>query len=79
MSRKNWFRYFMIIIFPIIGMKKIIFGYIGPGMGLSTIGAFIAVFAGLITTIFGLVWYPIKKFLSRKKEDQEPDQVNDED
>jgi uncharacterized membrane protein YeiH len=77
MKRKGLFN-FLKLLFTAIGLKKIIFSYIGPGSGLSGLGAFIAVFLGLITTIFGLIWYPIKRFLRRKKEDQEPDQVKDE-
>lgn len=63
---------------PMIGLRKLIFAYIGPGLGLSAIGAFIAVFAAIITSIFGLIWYPLKKFFTKNKEDQEPDQVEDE-
>lgn len=42
--------------------------YIGPGTGLSAIGAFLALVAGIFVAIFGFLWYPIKKLLrSRKK------------
>ena len=44
------------------------FAYIGPGMGggiiMATIGIVIAIFAA----IFGVIWFPIKKFLKRRKE-----------
>ena len=35
--------------------------YIGPGAGLSGIGAFLAVVAGIIVAIFGFLWYPLKR------------------
>ena len=41
--------------------------YIGPGAGLSAIGAFLAVVAGIIVAIFGFVWYPIKRLLRKRK------------
>jgi hypothetical protein len=41
-------------------------GYIGPGAGLTAIGAFLAVVAGLIVGIFGFVWYPVKTLLRRR-------------
>ncbi len=44
------------------------FAYIGPGMGggiiMATIGIVIAIFAA----IFGVIWFPIKRFLKRRKE-----------
>ena len=45
--------------------------YIGPGAGLSAIGAFIALVAGSILAIFGFLWYPIKRLLRKKKPTEE--------
>lgn len=52
-----------------------IFAYIGPGTGMSAIGAFLACVAGIIVTILGFFWYPIKRLLGKKN--QEPDQIED--
>ena len=52
--------------------------YIGPGTGLSAIGAVLAVVAGLAVAIFGFFWYPIKRLLGKGKEDQEPEPVIEE-
>lgn len=41
--------------------------YIGPGTGLSAIGALLAVVLGVIVALFGFVWYPVKRLLRRKK------------
>jgi len=74
-------RLFRIFVFPIILIfvfLKIIFSYIGPGSGLSALGALLAVIVGLITTIFGLLWYPIKRFFAKKnkkEEDSETDKI----
>jgi hypothetical protein len=41
--------------------------YIGPGAGLSAIGAFIAVVFGVIIALFGFVWYPLKRLFRMLK------------
>jgi len=41
--------------------------YIGPGAGLSAVGALIAVVAGIALALVGFVWYPIKRLLRRKR------------
>ena len=53
--------------------------YIGPGTGLSAIGAILAVAAGIAVAIFGFFWYPIKRLLGKGKKTQEPEPVLDED
>ena len=40
--------------------------YIGPGAGLSAIGALLAVLAAILAAIVGFVWYPIKRLLRRQ-------------
>ena len=45
--------------------------YIGPGAGLSAIGAFIAVVVGIILAIFGFLWYPIKRLLRKRTPTEE--------
>lgn len=37
--------------------------YVGPGSGLSAIGAILAIVAGLFFAVFGFVWYPVKRLL----------------
>lgn len=37
--------------------------YIGPGSGLSALGALAALLLAGILAIFGFVWYPIKRML----------------
>jgi pilus assembly protein TadC len=45
--------------------------YIGPGLGLGAIGAFLgALFAGLLA-ILGFFWYPIKRLRRRRRERRE--------
>jgi hypothetical protein len=39
--------------------------YIGPGAGLSGIGALLAVVAAVSVAVFGFIWYPIKRLLRK--------------
>lgn len=41
--------------------------YIGPGTGLSAIGAFLAIVAFIFVALVGFIWYPIKRLLRKKK------------
>jgi hypothetical protein len=41
--------------------------YVGPGVGLSAVGAFFAVVAGAIVAIFGFIWYPIRRLIRKKR------------
>jgi hypothetical protein len=41
------------------------FAYLGPGTGLSAIGAFIALILGVILAFVGFIWYPIKRLIRK--------------
>lgn len=41
--------------------------YVGPGAGLSAIGALLAIIAGLAVAVGDFVWYPVKRLLRRRK------------
>ena len=51
--------------------------YIGPGTGLSALGAFLAVVFGVIIAILGFLWYPIKRLM--KKKSKEPEAITGDD
>ena len=40
--------------------------YVGPGVGLSAIGAFLALIMGVILAFFGFIWYPVKVLLRKR-------------
>ena len=53
--------------------------YIGPGAGLASIGALVAVGSGALIMFAGLVWYPVKQMRrkwrarrARKDPDDDP-------
>lgn len=43
------------------------FAYLGPGAGLSAIGAFLALIIGVILAFVGFIWYPVKRLLRKGK------------
>lgn len=67
----NFFLVFIIFIFP-----NYSYAYLGPGMG----GGFIAVTIGIVVAIFamlfGILWFPIKRIFSKKKQKSENDLEN---
>ena len=52
------------------------FAYLGPGVGggviVATIGIIVAIFAAL----FGLIWFPVKRLLKKRKEKKDQLQNN---
>lgn len=48
-------------------MTSVMLAYIGPGTGLSAIGALLAVVAALAIALFGFVWFPLRRLLRRAK------------
>ena len=45
----------------------VVAAYVGPGAGLASIGALLAVGSGAIVMFAGLVWYPIKQMRRKWK------------
>jgi len=43
------------------------FAYVGPGAGLSAVGAFLALILGVILAFVGFIWYPVKRLLRKGK------------
>lgn len=49
--------------------------YIGPGAGVTAVGAFLALVAGIVVALLGFVWYPIRRLrkkLKRSRREPEP-------
>lgn len=57
----------------LISSLKMMFGYIGPGTGLTAIGTAIACIVGTIVAVLGFLWYPLRRMLGHRT--KEPDQV----
>ena len=50
-----------------VGGMVFVIAYVGPGAGLSAIGAFLAMLAGVFVAIVGFIWYPIKRLIRSVK------------
>ena len=55
----------------IIFYSSIAYAYIGPGMGGGMIAATIGVVVAIFAAIFGILWFPIKRFLKKKRNKNE--------
>ena len=44
------------------------YAYLGPGIGGGIIAATFGVIIAILAAIFGLIWFPLKRFLKKKKE-----------
>lgn len=49
--------------------------YIGPGAGIGAFAVVLALGAGLLLLVVGLVWYPLKRMMKRKKAGQAENQT----
>ena len=63
---------FLFKVFLILNFLNVpAFAYLGPGIGggilAATLGIVIAIFAG----IFGLIWFPLKRILKKKKKNKQ--------
>lgn len=67
MKSSHLFRYKILTISIVCFFPELAMAYIGPGAGLSAIGAFFALIVGVIVAIIGFVWYPIKRIMRNWK------------
>ena len=58
---------FKLVIFFTFFIPSLAHAYLGPGVGggiiMATIGVVVAIFAA----IFGILWFPIKRFLKKRR------------
>ncbi|GAB4535317.1 MAG: hypothetical protein Tsb0014_22220 [Pleurocapsa sp.] len=67
MKKSSFISIFIGVVFLVIFIQQPAMAYVGPGAGIAAIGAFLAIVAGIIAAIFGFLWYPIKRLLSKQK------------
>ncbi len=68
---------FAVVIAMIIGFApQPATAYIGPGSGLSAIGAFLALITAIIVAILGFLWYPFRRLMRHLKKDKRKDGEN---
>lgn len=49
--------------------------YIGPGVGAGAIAAVLGVLGAIALALFGIVYYPVKRLLKKRKQAQEKAQA----
>ncbi len=54
------------IIFFLITTSS--FAYIGPGVGGGVIAATIGIIVAIFAALLGLIWFPVKRLIKRRKE-----------
>ena len=67
---------FSSIIFCLITTSS--FAYLGPGVGGGVIAATIGIIVAIFAALFGLIWFPVKRLLKKRKEkkEQHPNKVD---
>jgi len=50
-----------------VALPQSAIAYIGPGAGISVIGAALALIAAIIFAIAGFLWYPLRKWSRRRR------------
>lgn len=56
--------YYLIILFFLLSP---IYAYIGPGMSGGLIATILGIIGSIFLAIFGILYYPIKRFLKNRK------------
>lgn len=49
------------------------YAYIGPGLGIGTIGAVFGVILSIFIALLAIVWYPFKRLLKKMKKKKSGD------
>ena len=55
------------MLFFISSTSTLLFAYIGPGMGGGLIAAILGIIAAFFLSLWGILYYPIKRALKNKK------------
>ena len=57
-----------ILFFSLFLISLPLYAYIGPGMGGGVIMAIIGFFTAIFLTLWGILYYPIKRALKKRKD-----------
>ena len=50
------------------------YAYLGPGIGGGVIAATLGIILAILAALIGLIWFPIKRLLRKRKEKKENNQ-----
>lgn len=66
----NRIRVFLITVTVLVGVALLpspAYAYMGPGVGLSAIGAVLSLLAAGVVSVLGFIWFPIKRAIRMLK------------
>jgi hypothetical protein len=72
MSRRRR-QYCAVALGVLLAAPGIADAYVGPGLGVGAIAAFFGAVLAVLLAIVGVVWYPLKRLLKRRKAPAESD------
>lgn len=55
------------VAMALIAIPHMAHAYIGPGAGLTAIGSVLAFLGVIFLLVAGFLWYPVKRFLKRRR------------
>ncbi len=61
------YRIIIILLFLVI-FEVPSYSYLGPGLGGGIIAATLGIILAIFAAIFGIIWFPLKRYLNKKKE-----------
>jgi hypothetical protein len=68
-------RVFFACVSVLVGMALLpvpVYAYMGPGVGLSAIGALLSLIAAGVVSLLGFIWFPIKRVIRMLKSKRKP-------
>ena len=68
------FKIILRTIFIFFSFVSAAYAYLGPGVSGGVIGATIGVIVAIFAALFGLIWFPVKRLLKKRKEKKENQQ-----
>ena len=69
-------RLYLLILF-FCSFSTAAFAYLGPGMGGGLIAATLGIIFAIFVGLFGLIWFPIKRLLKKRKKKEKPQEKID--
>lgn len=71
--------YRVFLVLTVLGLSQslapeVALAYGGPGSVISGIGALLAAIAAIVASIFGFVWFPLKRLYHKMADEENPDE-----
>lgn len=57
----------ILVLFLVAFFASPAFAYVGPGAGISVLGSLLGILATILVAIGAIIFWPVRKFMKRKK------------